>query len=310
MAGALVVSGLASCLKDKTAIGPDNTYNIIEIANIGGIESSTTSPVAMFSKSFDIATDATFDVTINYAGAGVAPQDITVNLNVDSNTLKLYNTANSVSYTLIPSSLYTLPASVVIPKGQRTAIASIKFKTPQFDLSKTYGFPLNIVSSSYGVISGNFGRVVYRVGAKNKYDGVYTLRARLAPVSDRTNVYTLETWDWAYEVQLITTGERSVALYNSELTKTYAHPLRTAANANSSWGSFTPEFTFDASDNLIKVNNYVVNPSNGRGADLNATVAGSKYDATKKVVYAAFNMTQPSMIPLPHFDTLTYKRAR
>lgn len=177
--------GLSSCLKDKPLFDPDKMDNVIEFANIGAIESPTTSPYPMFGKSFEVVPEGMLEVFVNYAGdEAVAPQDITVQLGVDANVLTEYNTANKVTYTLIPTNLYSMPTSVVIPKGQRKVAVPIKFKPDQFDLSKTYGLPLVIQSATAGIVSGNFGKVVYRVGAKNKYDGVYSV------VSGKVQRYT------------------------------------------------------------------------------------------------------------------------
>lgn len=304
-----VVVGLTSCLKDKPLFDPDKIDNVLELFNIGTIESSTTSPYPLFSYSFEVVPDDTLELTVNYAGDAVAPQDITVNVGIDENVLKAYNDSNKTAYTLLPATLYTLPTSVVIPKGQRKVALPVKMKPSSFDFSKTYALPVALQSASTGIISGSFGKVVFKVGVKNKYDGVYTLKASQGP-NDRG--WPTFGWSWKYDVSLITTGPNSVALHNTGYANDYTQPIVTnAAGSISRLGSFTPEFTFDPVTNkLVSVKNFILNPANGRGATINTTVIDSRFDPSSKTVYTAFFMTQPSYAPLPFYDTLTFKKAR
>jgi hypothetical protein len=179
-------------------------------------------------------------------------------------------------------------------RGERKANFSVKLKTSQFDFSKTYALPLAIMSASKGIISGNFGKIVYKVGAKNKYDGIYTLKGRMGAATDRPT-FSTTAWSWGYEVSLITTGPNSVALHNTGYSNDYTQPIVLSDGSVSRLGTFTPEFTFD---------------DNGRSAVINSTVTDSKFDADKKIAYTAFFMNQPNFGPLAFYDTLTYKKAR
>ena len=307
----LVAVGVSSCLRDKDAVlDPKNTDNVIELYNVGHIESPGTSPIALYINSFDVAPEVGFDLIVSYSGAKTAPENITVNLQVDPEVLTTYNNINKTTFTLLPSDMFSMPLSVTIPKGEQRAIVSLKLKTNKFDFSKTYAIPVKIVSASYGIISGNFGKAVYRVGAKNKYDGVYTLKSKMVPPADRPT-FSANPWTWGYEVQLVSTGANSVALYNSAYSTDYTHPIVLTDNSVSRLGSFTPEFIFDeATNKLASVKNYIANASNGRTGVINGTVTTSRYDPETKTVYAAFIMDQPAMASLPFYDTLIYKKPR
>ena len=78
--GFVIVTGMSSCLKDETIIGPDSPgalKNIIEFGNIGPIKSSTTAPFPMFIP-FTLEPTAEvgeFEGIVNYAGSDAAPTD-------------------------------------------------------------------------------------------------------------------------------------------------------------------------------------------------------------------------------------------
>ena len=164
----------SSCLKDEITLDPDKSTNVIEFKNPSSFVSPQGSKYSMYSQSFALAAEADYPVTVSYSGADVAPQDITVTLGVDAAAVTQYNAEQHVTYDVLTSDLYTIPASVVIPKGQRTASVVIKLKTDKFDFSKNYALPIQIKSASTGLVSGNFGTILLAVKAKNAYDATYT----------------------------------------------------------------------------------------------------------------------------------------
>jgi hypothetical protein len=176
-----MVFGLSSCLKDKALIATDKS-NIVEFYTTEAIASAPTELYAVYVKSYVAGEPKTFDVTVSYSGSDVAPQDISVDVAIDEAALAKYNVkaaANgSTEYTMLPASAFTLPANttVVIKKGERRATFSVAVKIPaDFDFNADFALPLTIKSASFGTVSGNFGTVLYKVGAKNIYDGVYSL---------------------------------------------------------------------------------------------------------------------------------------
>ena len=177
----LLAGSLSSCLKDKSIIGPDApgaVKNVIEFKNIGPIKSGTTAPYAMFIP-FTLdptAASAEFEAVVNYAGSEVAPSDITVNLAADPAVISAYNAgvANS-NFTQLASAAYSFPTTVTIPKGQREAKFKITVKPSSFDATKENALAIKISSASTGVISGNFGAVIYSMPLKSIWQGTYTV---------------------------------------------------------------------------------------------------------------------------------------
>ncbi|MCE6990227.1 BT_3987 domain-containing protein [Dyadobacter sp. CY323] len=169
----LTAAAFTSCLKDDITLDPDKSTNVVEFKNPSSFVSPSGSTYSLYSQSFDLADQADYPITVSYSGADVAPADITVTLGVDTAAVTHYNTEQHEEFDAITPNLYTLPATVVIPKGQRTAQVLIKLKTAQFDFSKNYVLPVQIKSVSSGVVSGNFGTILLAVKAKNIYDATY-----------------------------------------------------------------------------------------------------------------------------------------
>ncbi|TLU99224.1 BT_3987 domain-containing protein [Dyadobacter luticola] len=165
---------VTSCLKDDITLDPDKSTNVVEFKNPSSFVSPSGSTYSLYSKSFDLADEADYPITVSYSGAQVAPTDITVTLGVDTAAVTQYNGEQDEAYDAISPDLYTIPATVTIPKGQRTAEVLIKLKPAKFDFSKNYVLPIQIKSVSSGIISGNFGTILLGVKAKNIYDAVYT----------------------------------------------------------------------------------------------------------------------------------------
>jgi len=175
------ITGLSSCLKDDTIIGPDSPgaiKNVVEFQNISAPTSAPTAPFAVYIP-FTLkptATTADFEAIINYAGADVAPQDIVVNLASDATILTKYNAGVSgAAYFAPPTGSYSFPATVTIPAGQRQVKVKISLKPNAFDATKENALPIRITSSSFGNVSGNFGAVIFSLPLESIWQGTYTV---------------------------------------------------------------------------------------------------------------------------------------
>lgn len=173
----VVAIGFSSCLKDKTLIHPDNTVgNVVEFYNLTPITSGTSATFPIFTPlTLDAVATAEFEAAVNYAGADVAPEDITVQIAADPTAIATYNAKHGTKYNAIAANTYTLPTSVVIPKGQRVAKFKVGVKPTMFDASKENYLALKITSASKGVVSGNFGTVLFNLPVKSIWEGVYTV---------------------------------------------------------------------------------------------------------------------------------------
>lgn len=201
------VTGLTSCLDEDPIFEGSNAPNVVEIlyAGTGSNSSPSDAPYAMYMNSLQIVEPgATIDlpVYINYAGSRVAPQDIKVTVTLDDAAVEVYNEETGSHYEIMPDSLYEIPTmTVTIPKGERRVPLIIKVKTGDIDLNEEYALGMTITEASTGAISGNFKTAILRIGAKNKYEGVYK------------NTYTSSLGNGINDVDLITTGPNSVTMY-------------------------------------------------------------------------------------------------
>lgn len=161
---------LTSCLNDKEyALDPSNGHNVIEFYNVTSPGTGYTAKYLTYTpKTFVADPESEFEMGVNYAGPEeTAPTDITVTLTPNPAV------ATEMGYNQIGASLYTMPTSVVIKKGERKTLFTVKVKTGSFDLTKKNGLAVSITAASYGIISGNNATAIFNLPVKNKYDGVY-----------------------------------------------------------------------------------------------------------------------------------------
>jgi hypothetical protein len=306
---------LSSCLRDTLSLDPATSTNVVEFKNPSSFVSPYGSKYALYTQAFDLAAQNDYPITVSYSGANVAPEDITVTLGINEAALSQYNTEQHTTYDLIPTTLYTLPTQVTIPKGQRTATVDLKVKSNQFDFSKSYVLPVQIKSVSTGEISGNFRTILLSVNAKNKYDGVYKPTGTMVDITNAA-FKSLSSANQKVEYTLETISATKCVLvdyvyYNSPIT-----PFWTGSAA-SGYGSFSPVIEFDpATDKIISVTNYYGQPaSNTRSALLDPTGTNT-YTASNKTIKIKYQMKQPSAVAAsPNIrvtwdETWTYLRAR
>jgi hypothetical protein len=175
-----LVLGLSSCLKDEAVINNDGLRNIIEFQNVGAIKSGTADiypvyvPVVL---DIEAGPTATFEGILSYSGTDVAPEDIVVNFERSDALITQFNAKTAgTKYTPLPASEVTVGAtSVTIPKGQRQAKFKVTIKIGLLDKTKSNAIAFKISSASTGVISGNFGSVIFSTPIKSIWEGEYTV---------------------------------------------------------------------------------------------------------------------------------------
>jgi hypothetical protein len=171
----LAASGFSSCLDDKGVYEENGSSGIVELV----LPARTTStPFAVKTTTIEVEDVIELPVEVNYTGINSAPQDIEVELAIDNDAIAIHD-PTGVTLAL-PSSNYDLPASnvIVIPKGQKKAVYTIKLKPKTFDLTKSYALAVKIVKSSLGVVSGNYSTGIYSLPVKSPWEGVYTVNYR------------------------------------------------------------------------------------------------------------------------------------
>jgi len=318
----VLLFSLAGCLKERPRnADPDKgARNVVEFENTGDNVSGSTSTYPRFTSDLgSVKTGQTvkFNLNVSYSGADVAPQDITVNVEIDPSLLTTYNTQNGSNYEIPPTAIYTLPTSITIKKGERIAQVQVGItNNSSFDFNKNYALPLKIASASMGTISSNFGKAVYSFSARNSYDGLYLMEAT-KPMVDVTST-SLTGW-YPIEMQLITYTGNSVALYDGiNYVDAYGHPIK-SGTSGSYYGSFSPVFFFDNTGKITSVTNYYGQESGGskRSAVLDPTgvnKATFNTDGSIKSFEVSYIMTQSlttPMAPRTYFsEKFTFKGPR
>jgi hypothetical protein len=280
-----------SCLKDKNyddgkyGINLDGAQKILEIAG----------PVDGF-VNIDLVgspNDTTVDIVVVRLAGGNADKDVQVTLALDPAVVTAYNAANGTSYVSPAANQYSIPAlTVTIPAGQKTATLRLTAKPNNLFGADEFALGVKLVGSSDPNVrlSGNFNTQVVGLTIRNKYDGIYTMTGTLVDVANAAI-----TAKSPQTVHLITTGANSVYLHNAGTNVASFKDLFPilSAGAESAYGAFTPEFTFDANNNVISVVNAYGQPaSNGRSAALDPTGI-NKWDPATKTLRVKWLMTQP-----------------
>jgi len=279
--------GLTACLKERDMnTDPDKTPYVVEFANTGNNTAAAASKYPGFF--IDLGTlqsgaSTSFNVNVNYAGAGNAPEDVTVNLGLDPALLATYNTDNGTAYETPPSSIINVPSSVVIKKGEKMAQAKISItNNASFDFSKSYGIPLKINSVSKGTISNNFGKAVYSFGVRNIYDGHYSMHA-----------YTLRAGDPAKTGSFVDPAGMDLVTAGKNIVQFGTLQVWTDLTGV---GIGNPVFTVNA-DNSVT--------ASSSGGAMNAPGYNSRYDPTTKTFYVSFTWGAGPASRLA-IDTLKY----
>ncbi|UQA76509.1 DUF1735 domain-containing protein [Sphingobacterium siyangense] len=246
---------LTSCLKDKDLIGPDAdgaVANIIEFGDVSVPISNESSSIPLYSLAFDIAPTGVVNLKLKCVGAKTAESDIKVTIAVDNSLLEKYNDENETEYEAMPASQYSLSTTeAVIKKGEREVAVPINLKPDQFTFDADYAVGLAIKTVSSGEISGNFGKIILNLGAKNFFDGVYkyttSANTALVPNANKT-------------VKLVTIGSNKCML-DPGLLGTYSNQVN---------------YTIDQATNKITVEMFSLLPI--------ATKSTSVYDPATKTL--------------------------
>jgi hypothetical protein len=160
---------LNSCLKDNNTPPLDisrTVPNLVSFQDNGGEAvggagyGTTTAPYPLYNFPLNLYNDtAGFAAIVIYGPNGTAPEDITVNLALDTAALTAFNAYNYTNLIYPPDpTTYSFPASVTISKGQTQAYARVTVNgNSNPNPNASYAIPLMITSVSYGSFSSNFG---------------------------------------------------------------------------------------------------------------------------------------------------------
>lgn len=272
VSGAQPVIGLMMDYSDGSVEGEGGAYN-------NGGEFNVFNRTVKFYPSADTAY---LDVTVSYLGSGNAPQDIQVSLAVDNDLLASFNAESSFQdywgiTADIPdaSDIWSIPASVTIPKGQKSASVKIKLKN-SLELGYPYAIPLKITQSSYGTVSTNQASAIYLFQHVNLYDGQYMVNGNL---TDNTKTYT---GSYPKYVEFWTMDDNTVIMYDRNYGNFYyiIANASTRAAANLSGVGFR----FDATGKCTNVIGVAANTGAYTSLNFGTLASGASNQFTPQTV--------------------------
>ncbi len=95
----------SACLKDDAyTFDPHKDATTLEL--FGGTRHSVSDSFAIISAALDLADEADYAITVNYAGNNTAPTDITLTLGIDPAAVTIYNNQEGTDYVSMPDSLF------------------------------------------------------------------------------------------------------------------------------------------------------------------------------------------------------------
>jgi Domain of unknown function (DUF1735) len=150
---------LSGCLKDSPYMDVSNSAAIIQFG-ISPANGST----GPFDYKGDTASGPAIDTSIalTIASPQVLTKAVSITVRVDPSQISAYNTANGVSYSLLPSNLYSIKDTVItIAAGYRVGAIPVRLNLPLFPTDHSYALPLSIVNGGGLVISGNSGTFMW-----------------------------------------------------------------------------------------------------------------------------------------------------
>jgi hypothetical protein len=242
---------------------------------------------------------------VRLAAENPASEDIVVSLTSD--TAGVFSHGEGI----FPLDKVQVPATVTIPKGERSAPLVITVNTAFLQSSPTYiAVTVKSVDKAGYIISGNYGTVKINAKVKHKYEGRYVLTGSFTNLV-AANFFHITTLEPVYTVQLLTKDGATLKFFDEMVWEGYTYPMSNNG-AYSGFGSFCPMFTFDANNNVTAVTNYYAAPANTRACELDPSGV-NKYDPVTKSFTVSYWMNQSSVVAAPphhrirFVETYTFK---
>lgn len=325
---AAIIFSLQSCLKD-------NKYSTDFSKGAPAIELplAATHTNKPFAVSFDVATTpTTYYAVVNVASVDKPSSPVTAKIGIDSAYLNQYNamqdaaakkaqadylaadTSNTVDdsgyppdyvpYELLPDSAYQVPSfDATINAGHREDSLQIMFFTSKIAQGHPYVLPITIISSSLPI--SNWNHLLINVGAKNAFDGKYSVTGTFVDVTNPAF-----TGAYPKTVSLVTQGLLSAAYFDGILGG-YGYVFDTGGGL-SYFGNYDPVFVFDADGNVISMYNYFSDPApRSRDAKLDTSPGTvNKYDLATKSFDVSYFLMQAGAVRGKIHEVWTYTGPR
>ncbi len=301
---AFLVVVATGCLKDKGFNSQNYGIQVQEVKAVS-FPQAAASPLG-----YGLDVSATPQVvsgliTVAAEIQGTAETDLTVTITNTTGTalsgdIAAYNAAHGTNVQILPTALYSVPGTVIIPAGQRIGAADITvLNTTSLDPNSSYGLAFTITSAPNGYqIAENQKKVVIIFSVKNRYDGIYQMKGYGYLGNTNTNAPFLFSVGCNYGLTLETTGPNTVRVSDQPLYR-----------GGATFGGFCNvlfDFTFDLTTNKItNVTSWSACPPNlgisvtyptqwapPAAANPPAGIVGynSRYDPATKTIYMATNI--------------------
>ena len=313
---AALTVGFSSCLNDPNI--EDQKYGLINLNANKIIElPSDASHTINLSVLDEGVKEFTYEVRL--AAENPAEEDVVVNLQVISDraaVLKAVRTYLADTYPATgkdsvpdvdilsyPVAGITLPASVTIPKGERSVKLKVKFDTHQFTTDTQFALiKIKSVNNPGYIVSGNFDQLLFSCKVRHPYAGRYVCTGTYDDVTNaawkHASIALAEEGE-DYLIDLETVDGSTLIIGASPTFGGSNRYLFWTGSGYSYFGSFCPQFTFDAAGNVTAVTNAYGQPAgNTRSAQLDPSGI-NKYDPATKTIKVSYWMNQPSVVSAP-----------
>jgi len=311
-----VLAGFTSCLNDDKI--NDQEYGLINLNANKIIEMPAGASHTINLSVLDEGVKE-FTYEVRLAAENPASEDIVVNLEVITDRATLLEAVRTLQADKYPSegddavpdddilsypvAGITLPASVTIPKGARSVPLIVKFDTHQFTVDTKFALiKIKSVNSTGYIISGNFDQLLYSCKVRHKYQGRYICTGTMTDVTNAAFMHAsipLAEGGEDYLIDLETIDGATLIIGASPTFGGSNRYLFWAGTGYSYYGSFCPQFTFNAAGNITAVTNAYGQPaSNTRSAELDPSGV-NKYNEATKSFTVSYWMNQPSVVTAP-----------
>jgi hypothetical protein len=180
----------------------------------------------------------------------------TVKVIGDPTVVSEYNAANGTSYQAVPGGLFALqPSDIELTANERKQKVTIMIDPANIAVG-SWALGLKIASTTVGEVSQIANRVMIILSVKNKYDGRYHLKGHFT----RTDVPAYNG-PFETDVEMITTGPNSVAMYWDEFGDFY-QPFSNNGTLTA-FSNVAPEAFFNGSDQVVSITNITGDPAAG-----------------------------------------------
>ncbi|RYZ62680.1 MAG: DUF1735 domain-containing protein [Chitinophagaceae bacterium] len=272
---------LSGCVRDKEIFPKDsgdaNRGQIVNIVNGGDAIVGVFRDVAPANETFELMT-----ITRSPKDQSQLNMPLTVKVTKNNALITDYNTAHTgSSFVELPADAYTLsgdPGTITFQPGETVKTFSMNLDKSKLDLSKQYALGYSITEvGSTGQISGAMKNVLYNVGVKNPYDGIYSIQSGLVTRYNSPGEAAGDALSGSV------TGNPDLTLSTVGATTVLIGNLRWAGGTSGVAGIDNLRATVDPATNLVTMT------AGGNPSLKNWPGKVNRYDPATKTFYLAFH---------------------